>query len=140
VKFWETSAVVCLIFGEAATETISKLYNADTDVAVWWATPIEFASAAARKQRTGEVTPSQAERALSKLGALERSWSAVAPSLDVRSSAERLLKAHPLRAADALQLAAALMATEGQPATLDFVCLDQRLAAAARSEGFTVLP
>jgi hypothetical protein len=52
----------------------------------------------------------------------------------------RLLRNHPLRAADALQLAAALIASEETPQTLEFICLDDRLALAARREGFTVIP
>jgi hypothetical protein len=46
---------------------------------------------------------------------------------------------HPLRAADALQLAAAYAAAEQRPASLDMVTLDERLAIAARNEGFVVL-
>jgi hypothetical protein len=50
------------------------------------------------------------------------------------------LALHDLRAADALQLAAALIACDEQPALLPFVTLDRRLADAARREGFRVLP
>jgi hypothetical protein len=46
------------------------------------------------------------------------------------------LRVHPLRAADALQLAAAFVAAERRPSSLEIVTLDQRLAAAARKEGF----
>jgi hypothetical protein len=45
-----------------------------------------------------------------------------------------------LRAADALQLAAALVWCQGDPLQHGFVCLDQRLREAARREGFTALP
>ncbi|HSJ25022.1 MAG TPA: hypothetical protein VK929_10160 [Longimicrobiales bacterium] len=57
----------------------------------------------------------------------------------VRTTAMRLLRTHPLRAADALQLAAAL-AWAPAPAGDVFVTLDERLATAATLEGFTVLP
>jgi hypothetical protein len=50
-----------------------------------------------------------------------------------------MLARHPLRAADACQLAAAWVAAEGQPETLPVVTLDGRLAAAAEREGFPVL-
>lgn len=53
--------------------------------------------------------------------------------------AVRLVRRHPLRAADALQLAAALMATGEHPERLDLVSSDDRLSAAARREGFRVL-
>jgi hypothetical protein len=46
---------------------------------------------------------------------------------------------HALRTADSLQLAAALIATNHDPATLEIVCLDARLATAAQREGFKVL-
>ena len=60
------------------------------------------------------------------------------PSNPIRNTAERLLRTHPLRAADSLQLAAAIIAAENDPPTLQFVTLDQQLAAAARREGFEV--
>ena len=47
---------------------------------------------------------------------------------------------HRLRAMDALQLAAALVACGNDPTTLPFVTLDRDLITAARAEGFTVLP
>jgi hypothetical protein len=43
-----------------------------------------------------------------------------------------------LRSADSLQLAAAITAADHNPSTLELVCLDDRLTAAARREGFTV--
>jgi hypothetical protein len=49
------------------------------------------------------------------------------------------LRVHPLRAADALQLAAAYIAAERRPSSLELVILDDRLAAAARREGFVLL-
>ena len=64
----------------------------------------------------------------------------ILPSDMLRARAERLIGAHPLRAADALQLAAALAWCEEQPWNEAFVCLDKRLRAAARQEGFSVLP
>jgi predicted nucleic acid-binding protein len=62
----------------------------------------------------------------------------------VRSYAFRVLRVHQLRAADALQLAAALV-WAGTPATgpspvAEIVTLDGRLAEAARLEGLSVLP
>jgi hypothetical protein len=57
----------------------------------------------------------------------------------VRRSAERLLRTHPLRTAESLQLAAALVAADHDPATLTVVSVDERLNAAARREGFVVL-
>jgi len=66
-------------------------------------------------------------------------WNEIRDVEKVREKAERLVATHPLRAADALQLGAALVAADGSPATLPFVTLDQRLAAAAGREAFPVL-
>lgn len=69
---------------------------------------------------------------------LAEGWHEILPSDAVRGTAERLLRAHPLRAADSLQLAAALIAADHDPTTLELVCLDTRLTVAARREGFKV--
>jgi predicted nucleic acid-binding protein len=76
--------------------------------------------------------------ALGRLDSLAEAWHEVQPVAAVRGTARRLLRVHPLRAADALQLAAAVVAGEGLPASLPLVTLDERLAAAARREGFIV--
>lgn len=75
-------------------------------------------------------------------GRLDRfaaTWQEVQPTEPLRDNARRLLRVHDLRAADALQLAAGVAAAEGRPATLAFVCLDDRLAGAAEREGFPVI-
>ena len=58
----------------------------------------------------------------------------------VKASARRLLRLHPLRAADALQLGAALAWADGAPEGLIVHTFDRRLAAAAEREGFRVIP
>ena len=70
---------------------------------------------------------------------LSAGWSEIEPSTALRTHAKRFLNVHDLRAADALQLAAAFIAAEGQPSLLEFVCFDERLLAAANPEGFQVI-
>ncbi len=65
-------------------------------------------------------------------------WLEVTQWQAVRQHAERVVETYPLRAADALQLGAALVAAEGHPSSLGFVTLDRRLAGAASREGFRV--
>lgn len=110
----------------------------DPAMIVWWATEIECASAIARRERQGDLTSAAASVALETLDALAAGWSEVQPVEHVRVVARRLLRAHSLRAADAMQLAAAVAASEGRPASIDFVTLDDRLTDAARREGFAV--
>jgi uncharacterized protein len=76
---------------------------------------------------------------IARLNELVRSWQVVQPVPRLRAVAVRLLRTHPLRAADALQLAAALEASEQEPHTLPLITLDERLALAAAREGFPVL-
>jgi len=71
---------------------------------------------------------------------LSARWEEVGALELVRSRALRLLNTHAIRAGDALQLAAALIACDERPESLPFVCLDDRLRDAARKEGFPVLP
>jgi hypothetical protein len=66
-------------------------------------------------------------------------WSEITAIDPVRRHAERIIETHPLRAADALQLGAALVAAEDDPAALEFVTLDRQQALAAEREGFRVL-
>ncbi len=88
-------------------------------------------------------TPSRSNAALQKIR-LSSAWFEIQPGQLVRSYAFRVLRVHQLRAADALQLAAALV-WAGTPATgpspvAEIVTLDGRLAEAARLEGLSVLP
>ena len=70
---------------------------------------------------------------------LKAAWHEIDPSDAVRETAARFLRVHPLRAADALQIAAAFAAAEGRPASLQLISLDDRLCVAARKEGFAVV-
>jgi len=107
---------------------------------VWWATETECVSAIARLQREDALNEKGVTEVLQRLDALKATWFEVQPVSGIRVTARRLLRTHTLRAADALQLAAAIAASESDPASLDIVCLDERLRGAASREGFRVLP
>jgi predicted nucleic acid-binding protein len=95
-------------------------------------------SSIARLERENRLSPQAASQSLERLDALARHWNRIEPVDAVLETARRLLRVHPLRAADSLQLAAAVLASEGRPSTLEFVCLDDRLVVAAQREGFPV--
>lgn len=78
------------------------------------------------------------EAAGQALHELSQYWTEIEPVPAIREVAIRLVGTHDLRAADALQLAAAVQARSEAPRPLQFVCLDQRLAAAATKEGMIV--
>lgn len=136
MRFWDTSAIVPLLLSEAATPAVKDIYRADPGMVVWWGTGTECASAIARVERAGQPVA----EAFTRLDELGGAWLEVQPTDVVRRTATRLLRVHPLRAADALQLAAAIVASEGEPLTLPFVTLDRLLADAATREGFPTVP
>jgi hypothetical protein len=79
-------------------------------------------------------------RARQIVSRLAAEWSEIQPGNRIREGAARVLLLHPLRAADSLQLSAALVWADSRPSGHSFVCLDSRLREAAFGEGFTVLP
>jgi uncharacterized protein len=139
MKFWDASAIIPLLADEPRREPLLDLIEADPEILAWWGTPVEIASALARREREKQLNSDEVEAALAAARRLAEQWHEIVPSAAVRRTAERLLRVHPIRAADSLQLAAALIAADHDPTTLEMVCLDARLATAARREGFTVL-
>jgi len=139
MKFWDSSAVIPLLAEEPTHKSMLRVLQQDPQVLIWWGTPIEIASALARLEREKSMSADEVSIALSTARRLADSWHEIVPSDAVRRTAERLLRAHPLRAADSLQLAAALIAADHDPSSLEIVCLDARLTTAARREGFVVL-
>ena len=85
----------------------------------------------ARRERDGALNARAMTLALRRLKQLADAWHEIDPSDAVREAAIRFLRVHPLRTADALQLAAAFAAAERR--------LDDRLANAARREGFAMI-
>jgi predicted nucleic acid-binding protein len=139
MRFWDSSAVIPLLLDEGRSTDVVRLYDDDGGQTVWCLTEVEAASAIARKARDGMIGERE-NAARSQLRFLRERWIEVSSLEGVRARALRLLSIHSLRAADALQLAAALVSCDEQTESLPFVCLDERLADAARKERFPVLP
>ena len=139
MKFWDASAIVPLLMTEASTRYVQALAVKDPAMLVWWGTEVECASAITRLEREGTLEEPAAAQAFDRLKQLAAGWHEIDPSDAVREAAVRFLRVHPLRAADSLQLAAAFQAAERRPVSLEIVTLDDRLAAAARKEGFVLV-
>ena len=140
MRFWDASALIPLCLQEQQTSLLKKLAQEDEAIVAWWGSTVECLSAFARLRREDVLNPAEEEQAQTVLRALMTAWTEVEPSGFIREQAGRVLRLHPLRAADAFQLAAALVWCQGDPIHHAFVCLDQRLRAAARREGFHILP
>lgn len=139
MRFWDSSAIVPLLVHEPAHATAVDEFGRDPDVIAWWATPVECVSALARLERDGALTAGDVREALRRLDALAAAWHEIGPIAPIRQRAIRLLRVHTLRAADALQLGAALVAAEDEPSSLPIVTFDERLALAAEREGLNVI-
>jgi uncharacterized protein len=140
VRFWDSSALVPLLVTEARSASVRPLLERDPQLVIWWGTPVECWSAVSRLRREGGLRPEEAVRAQRVLDRLAKGADQMQPTEPLRAYALRLVATHPLRAADALQLAAALVWCQGLAAGTGFVCLDERLRAAAAIEGFDPLP
>jgi hypothetical protein len=139
MRFWDASAIVPLLMAEPTTNALQALAAKDPAILVWWSSEVECASAISRLDRDGALDESAVTQAFDRLKQLASGWHEVDPSDSVREAAVRFLRVHPLRAADALQLAAAFIAAERRPSSLEVITLDDRLATAARKEGFTLI-
>ncbi len=139
MKFWDTSAILPILFQEAQTSVIAALYQRDPDQTIWCLTDVEIAASIARRTREG-LGLEEADAIREGWKRLAARWSPVGAVERVRDRAIRLLQVHVLRAGDSLQLASALVACDERPGHLPVVCLDDRLRDAARREGFPVLP
>ncbi|MGI8703721.1 MAG: type II toxin-antitoxin system VapC family toxin [Candidatus Limnocylindrales bacterium] len=139
MRFWDSSAVVPLLVAESSSAAVMREYEFDPEVVAWWTTEAECVSALARLEREGSLTAPSMGEGIRRLDGLTRAWREVQPVTAVRTTAIRLLRVHPLRTADALQLGAAIVAAEDHPATLPLVTLDERLAQAAEREGFAIV-
>ena len=135
MRYWDASALVPLCVAEPASDALRKL-GATDQIVTWCLSSVEIASAIERRAREGALEADARDAALANLTELACAWTEVTALGVVRERALRLLSTHALRAADALQLAAALMASGEHSSGWEFLCTDSRLRRAARREGF----
>jgi len=138
--FWDTSAIVPLCCFQPQSARARRTARQYPRQVTWWVTAVEAVSAFNRLWREQALNAAGRQQALARLDYLRRRWNEVQPIEDARSGAERLLGVHRLRAADALQLSAAMVWCGGRPSSdRCFIAADGDLAAAAETEGFSVI-
>ena len=138
MRYWDASGIVALLVRQARTQEMQRLLAKDPAVVTWWGTSTECFSALMRLVREGRLTAEEARQSERRLRQLRDAWDEVLPGNACRQTAERMLRMHPLRAADALQLAAALIAADYDATRFGVVCLDRRLSEAIQKEGFVL--
>src|SRR5271165_610401 len=105
--YWDSSALVPLCVQEASSRQAQSQLRKSMPV-VWWGSLVEVHSAIARLHRLRKLNDLGRKGALSRLDLLSRGWREILPGDPLRDLAMRFLDAYELRAADSLQLAAAL--------------------------------
>ena len=137
--FWDTSAIVPLCCFQSRISHAARAARTYARQVTWWATCVEALSSFNRLHREENLTTEGKQQALARLAFLRKRWNEIQPTDEVCNTAERLLSTHKLRAADALQLAAALAWCRHQPRGRYFIGADGDLATAAEAEGFTTI-
>lgn len=138
MNFWDASACLPLLVRESTSAAVLDLYEHTGTAVVWTLTPVEVASALCRLLRLRQLTEPGAQRAFLAWEGLAAAFHVVKDVEPVKHRAIRLLRVHALKSADALQLAAALVACADATTEHGFITLDDRLGQAAMREGFAV--
>jgi uncharacterized protein len=139
LRFWDSSAVVPLLVAQSGSGHVDAWFREDPEVVLWTLTGVEITSALWRLVRDGALDEGHARLAEQRAAELAAASRVVVDVGSVKAYAQRLLRVHTLRAADALQLGAALVWANGRPEGRGLCTLDDRLAQAARREGFLVV-
>jgi len=135
VIYWDTSPIIALLVGEPTADRYRRFEN--QPIVTWRGTSLECISESARRHREG-AAPEIVAESYRRLEAMRTSWQEVQASESLHRTAVRLLRTHPLSAADALQLGAALIASNFEAHSARFLTEDARLKQAAEKEGFIV--
>jgi len=140
MRFWDSSAIVPLLVLERETERCLRAFQSDQEVMVWTMSKMEVFSALCRRFREGALKEADFYSAKKRMNDFFDMAFEIISVSKVKDRALRLLQVHPLRAADAIQLAAVLVATKEETSRLPVMSFDDKLTQAARREGFTVNP
>jgi len=143
MRFGDSSAFVPLLIREPSSRSMRALLHNDAEVIASFITAVEVSSAVWRRLHKGKLDAAEHAAADAQFASLSNNWWEWNDFGRIIDGALDLLRRHPLRAADAIQLASAIdlvTAARTNPSSLPFVTLDGDLASAARAEGFLVLP
>ncbi|MBV9495349.1 MAG: type II toxin-antitoxin system VapC family toxin [Acidobacteria bacterium] len=140
MRFWDSSALVALFVRESRSAEVLALLQEDREILVSILARVEITSALWRRTRARQFASGEREIADDSFKRIASIWTEVGDFLETRGLAVALLAKYPLRTGDAIQLASAVQAANGNAAKLPFVTLDHDLAVAAMAEGFPVLP
>jgi len=137
VRYYDTSALVKQYLQEAGSKLVLELLKSGEKVYTASLAYAETLAAFSRRTREGRLTRETTKRLALRFDKDWESYDIVVLSENVFRLARQMLYRHPLRSADAIHLASALLLARTSPrSSWSFVCADGRLCDAAKSEGF----
>lgn len=137
MRYYDTSALVKQYLQEAGSKLVLELLKSGEKVYTASLTYAETHAAFSRRTREGRLTRETTKRLALRFDKDWESYDIVVLSESVFRLARQMLYRHPLRSADAIHLASALLLARTSPrSSWSFVCADGRLCDAAKSEGF----
>ena len=139
MRYFDTSALVKQYFlHEPGSKTVRDLLKTGEKVFTAVLTYTETHAAFARRRREGILSAQVTRRLALRFDRDWESYDVLLLSGDALALARELIYRHPLRSADAIHLASALLLARKTPASeWEFVCADKRLRDAATSEGLS---
>lgn len=139
--YLDTSALVKLYIEETGTaRVLAAVEAAEGAQIITDISRVESRSAVRRRERTSDISGTEANQILKRIERDVSSFFLVQPtSSAVLEEALRLIDRYPLRAYDALQLAGCLVVRDNLPGPVTFACADAQLCQAAQQEGLTTL-
>lgn len=138
MRFWDTSALVSLVFEEPASAECRRAVREDPEIAVWMFAETEVLSAIHRARRGSRLAGEEIGTAERRLGQLLRRGRVLEDATLAKNESIDVIRRYALRTGDALQLAAARLWSDGSRKRRTFVVADVELADAARRDGFDV--
>lgn len=137
MRYYDTSALVKQYLQEAGSKLVLELLKSGEKVYTASLTYAETHAAFSRRTCEGRLTRETTKRLALRFDKDWESYDIVVLSENVFRLARQMLYRHPLRSADAIHLASALLLARTSPrSSWSFVCADGRLCDAAKSEGF----
>jgi predicted nucleic acid-binding protein len=140
IIYFDTSALLKRYVTEAGSDAVAALWK---EAAVVATSQILYAEAAASFARKRREQPANAAVLDLAQQMFRNDWAAL-HRIDVDDTVNRhvdqLLSRHPLRGADAIHLASALLLRDLAQEHVTFACADIALMNAARAEGLAISP
>lgn len=135
--YFDTSALVKLCVLETGTPLAVALWEGGDQLVTSRIADLEVRSVLAAAERIGRIDAAPASKARARWDELWPGLAKVEVTPELTAHAGELADRRPLRAADAIHLASALLFKDVETLVAAW---DRRLANAARAEGLTVLP